>query len=162
MEREAGWPSVSTQNDMFDALYALALEEVRQCSVSAIQDGAYNGGNPMSCAPGGCFETGRLWTFAWTRDTAYAVDLGLAALDPTRARNTLEFKLSELRGGGDLQIVQDTGSGGSYPVSSDRVVWALGAWRVAQFLSGAERDGLRGPSLRGHGQHHRSRSGRGV
>jgi hypothetical protein len=136
----AGWPAVSTRNDMFDALYALALEEVRQCSVASIQDGAYNNAQPIQCPSGGCFETGRLWTFAWTRDTAYAVDLGLAALDPTRARNTLEFKLSELRSGGRLQFVQDTGSGGSYPVSSDRAVWALGAWQVLKFLSGAERD----------------------
>jgi hypothetical protein len=137
---QPGWPAISTKNDMFDALYALAMEEVRQCSVSAIQDGAYNDGHPIQCPPGGCFETGRLWTFAWTRDTAYAVDLGLAALDPTRSRNTLELKLSELRSGGGSQLVQDTGSGGSYPVSSDRVVWAIGAWQTLKFLSGTERD----------------------
>lgn len=133
------WPSISTNNDMFDALYALALAEVRENSVAAIQDGAYNNSTPISCPAGGCFETGRLWTFVWTRDTAYAVDLALAALDPTRARNSLEFKLSELRGGGGRQIVQDTGSGGSYPVSSDRAVWAVGAWRLLGYLDGAER-----------------------
>jgi hypothetical protein len=135
----AGWPSISTNNDMFDALYALTLEEVRECSVSVIQDGAYNNNTPVQCPAGGCFETGRLWTFVWTRDTAYAVDLALAALDPTRARNSLEFKLSELRGGGGRQIIQDTGSGGSFPVSSDRAVWALGAWRLLGYLDGAER-----------------------
>ena len=27
-------------------------------------------------------------------------------------------------------IVQDTGTGGSWPVSSDRVVWAMAAWEV--------------------------------
>ncbi len=135
----SGWPSISTNNHMFDALYAMALEEVRQCSVSAIQDGAYNNNQPITCPTGGCFETGRLWTFAWTRDTAYAVDLALAALDPTRARNSLEFKLSELRGGGGRQIIQDTGSGGSYPVSSDRAVWAVGAWQLLGYLEGTER-----------------------
>ncbi|MCX7807688.1 MAG: hypothetical protein N2515_03690, partial [Deltaproteobacteria bacterium] len=63
----------------------------------------------------------------WTRDTSYSVDLGLAPLDPLRSMNSLLFKVSERREGGGAQIVQDTGSGGSYPVSSDRVVWALGA-----------------------------------
>jgi hypothetical protein len=38
-----------------------------------------------------------------------------------------------------MQVVQDTGSGGSYPVSTDRVVWALGARRVLDELDGAER-----------------------
>jgi len=136
---QTGWPSVSTNNEMFDALYALALEELRENSVAAIRDGAYNNNTPIPCPTGGCFETGRLWTFVWTRDTAYAVDLALAALDPTRARNSLEFKLSEQRGGGGRQIIQDTGSGGSYPVSSDRAVWAVGAWRLLGYLDGAER-----------------------
>lgn len=137
-----GWPSVSTNHQMFDALYALALVEVRQNSVASIQDGAYNGGQPVQCPLGGCFETGRLWTFVWTRDTAYAVDLALAALDPIRAMNSLAFKLSELRDGGASQIIQDTGSGGSYPVSSDRSVWAFGAAQLLNWLWGTEREGF--------------------
>ncbi len=133
-----GWPTLRTGHDLFDALYALALEETRELSVSAIRDFAFDDGDAIDC--GGCFETGRLWTYVWTRDTAYAVDLGMASLDPARARASLEFKLSERRGGGDLQIVQDTGTGGSYPVSSDRVAWALGAWALFAHLEGAERD----------------------
>ena len=43
-----------------------------------------------------------------------------------------------MTGGFTNQIIQDTGSGGSYPVSSDRVVWALGASRLMKFLSAAE------------------------
>ncbi len=136
----ADGPGVSTGNPMFDALYALALTEAGENSVSAIQDYAYNGGNPIACPVGGCFETGRLWKFVWTRDTAYAVDLALAALDPRRSRNSLEFKVSDRRTGADPQIIQDTGSGGSYPVSTDRAVWAIGARRLLDFLDGAERD----------------------
>jgi hypothetical protein len=132
-------PVVRSGNDMFDALYALALEEVRECSVDSISDWAFNGGVPVPCPPGGCFETGRKWTYVWTRDTAYAVFLGLGLNDPTRARNSLEYKLSQRRGGGDVQIVQDTGSGGSYPVSTDRVVWAIGAWELLKYLDGTER-----------------------
>ncbi|HHH28963.1 MAG TPA: hypothetical protein ENK57_11555, partial [Polyangiaceae bacterium] len=132
-------PVVRTGHDMFDALYALSLEEVRENGVDAISDWSFNGGQPIPCPPGGCFETGRKWTYVWTRDTAYAVLLSLGLLDPTRAKNSLAFKLSERRAGGDLQIVQDTGSGGSYPISSDRVVWALGAWEVLKYLEGSER-----------------------
>ncbi|MGM0596321.1 MAG: amylo-alpha-1,6-glucosidase [Myxococcota bacterium] len=134
----SGWPSVSTNNLMFDALYALSLEETRLCSVNAIEDYAYNNGQPIECPPGGCFETGRLWKFVWTRDTAYAVDLGLAALNPARSRNSLEFKVSNLRSGGNPQIIQDTGSGGSYPVSTDRAVWAIGAQQLINYLHGDE------------------------
>ncbi|HJL15925.1 MAG TPA: hypothetical protein RMH99_09725 [Sandaracinaceae bacterium LLY-WYZ-13_1] len=141
-ERE-GWPTVRTGHDLFDALHALALEEVRLDSVSSVRDGAFADGEAVSCGEGGCFETGRLWNYVWTRDTAYSVDLGLAPLDPTRARNSLEFKLSERRGGGDLQLVQDTGTGGSYPISTDRVAWAVGAEALLSHLHGAEREAFR-------------------
>lgn len=132
-------------HDLFDALYTLALEETRENSVESIQDFAFNDGAEVPC--GGCFETGRKWNYVWTRDTAYAVDLGLAGLDPERARNSLEFKLSERRGGGDLQVVQDTGTGGSYPVSSDRVSWAVGAWELLAQLDGDAREAFRDRTL---------------
>lgn len=132
-------------HDLFDALYTLSLEETRENSVESIQDFAFNNGAEVPC--GGCFETGRKWNYVWTRDTAYAVDLGLAGLDPMRARNSLDFKLSERRGGGDLQVVQDTGTGGSYPVSSDRVSWAVGAWELLAQLDGDEREAFRDRTL---------------
>jgi len=138
---EAGRPSLQTTNELFDALYQLALEEAKEGSVASIQDGAFRGGAPLACAEGGCFETGRKWTYVWTRDTAYAADLGLGWLDPARARSSLDFKLSPRRDGTDLQIVQDTGTGGSYPVSSDRAVWALGAREILQHLGADARDG---------------------
>lgn len=136
VSERASWPTVRTRNDLFDALYALAVEETRENGVDAIRDGAFDEGRPFTCPAGGCFETGRLWTYAWTRDTAYSVDLGLGLMDPQRARNSLEFKLSERRGGGGVEFVQDTGTGGSWPVSSDRVVWALGAATLLHHLDG--------------------------
>jgi hypothetical protein len=139
VERDHG-PRLRTGHHLFDALYALTIEEVDECSVSMITDYAFNFGGAVPCGAEGCFETGRLWTYVWTRDTAYATDLGLADLDPLRARNSLSFKLSERRGGGDLQIVQDTGTGGSYPVSSDRVTWAIGARTTLAALDGAARE----------------------
>jgi hypothetical protein len=130
-------PAVRTGNDLFDALYALAHAEAAEASVDRIRDGSFDRGEPLACR---CFETGKLWTYVWTRDTAYSVDLGLAAFDPARAQASLELKLSERRTGGDLQIVQDTGSGGSYPISTDRIAWALGAERLLHFLDGEARD----------------------
>jgi hypothetical protein len=133
-------PSIRTNHLLFDAAYALALEEVREASVAEIRDGGFRNGAPLACPTGGCFETGRLWTYVWTRDTAYSVDLALAAHDPLRAKNSLELKLSRRRDGTDLQIVQDTGTGGSHPVSTDRVVWALAAARLLEHLEGSDRD----------------------
>jgi hypothetical protein len=53
--------------------------------------------------------------------------------------NSLLFKVSPRRGGGGDEIVQDTGTGGSWPVSTDRAVWALGALETAKYLTGAPR-----------------------
>lgn len=139
----ASQPVVRTGNDMFDALYALAHTESRENSVDSISNFAFNGNQPLPCPTGGCFETGRLWTYVWTRDTSYSVALGLGLLDPTRARNSMEFKTSPRRDGTRMEIVQDTGTGGSWPISTDRVVWALGAWEVLKYLDGAERTAFR-------------------
>ncbi len=144
---EGSGPTTRTGNDIFDALHALALEEVRENSVEQISDGSFDDGNPVECGTGGCFETGRLWKYVWTRDTAYAVDLGLAGIDPIRSLNSLNYKLSERRTGGDLQVVQDTGTGGSYPVSSDRVSWAMGAETLLNSLEGAQRDAFAARAL---------------
>ncbi len=129
-------PSVRTGNHLFDALHALAIEEAHENSVGVVRDYAFDEGRPLPCGGDhGCFETGRLWNYVWTRDIAYSVDLGLAALDPRRSMGSLDFKTSERRGGGGLEIVQDTGTGGSWPVSTDRVAWALGAAELLPWLS---------------------------
>lgn len=144
---QAGLPRVRSGNLAFDALFALAGAEMRLDSVSQIKDGNYNGGAPVPCE---CFETGEKWHYVWTRDLSYAADLGLALLDPQRVRNSLDFKLSGWRAGvakapqvagspDGLQIVQDTGSGGSWPVSTDRVTWAFAAEEVLRTLPAAER-----------------------
>ncbi len=145
-ERASG-PSVQTTNPLFDALYQLALDEAAENSVAAIKDYAFNDGREVPCAVGGCFETGRKWTYVWTRDTAYATHLGLAWVDATRARNSLALKISTRRDGSDLEIIQDTGTGGSYPVSTDRAVWALGASEVLQHLTGEARTTFRDRAL---------------
>ncbi|MCD2515401.1 esterase [Massilia sp. G4R7] len=144
---EAGLPRIRTGNLAFDALFALAGHEMRQDSVSQIRDGNYNGGAAIPCD---CFATGEKWHYVWTRDLSYAADLGLALLDPQRVRNSLDFKLSGWRAGvpiapqiagtkDGLQIVQDTGSGGSWPVSTDRMSWAFAAEETLRTLPASER-----------------------
>ncbi len=126
---------IRTGNLIFDGLYALAVSEALQNSVSQIKDHAYGRGNPIQLE---AFQTGERWTYVWTRDLAYSTHLALAGFDAERAVHSLLFKSSSLKpsvnGGLSHQIVQDTGSGGSYPVSSDRIVWILGASETLKYL----------------------------
>lgn len=139
-------PYITTGDTTFDALFAVTVDDARLDAVTTIKDSSYNGGNPIPC---NCFETGEQWHYVWTRDLSYALDLGLAGLDPKRAVDSLLFKTSEIRkgvpvpselGDGSRQIVQDTGSGGSWPISTDRTSWALGAERTLANLTGNDRD----------------------
>ncbi len=118
---------VRTASPLFDALFAMAQEDLDEDSVAAITDSAFDRGKPIACR---CFIAGKDWPFVWTRDLSYSIDLGLWRLDPARARASLLFKLSRPRDGAaprGLYVMQDTGSGGSWPISTDRVVWFLGA-----------------------------------
>lgn len=153
IEERPGEPRVVTGSPLFDALHAQAVDDARLNAVSSIRDGAYRHGEPIACD---CFETGEKWTYVWTRDAAYAVHLGLAALDPERAATTLLYKVSAFRDGlgppalpaDSLQIVQDTGSGGSWPVSTDRVSWAFGAEALLATLHGEARAAFAATALR--------------
>jgi hypothetical protein len=116
-----------TASPLFDGLFAMAQAEMEQDKVDAITDWSFNHQQPFPCV---CFETGEKWHYVWTRDLSYAADLALARLDPVRTMTSLRFKLSGVRASGvpqGLYVAQDTGSGGSWPVSTDRVVWFLAA-----------------------------------
>jgi Bacterial alpha-L-rhamnosidase 6 hairpin glycosidase domain len=118
---------VQTASPLFDALFAMAQEDLEADSVDAITDAAFDHGRPIRCR---CFIAGKDWPFVWTRDVSYSVDLGLWRLHPARARASLLFKISRARAAAPsnrLYVMQDTGSGGSWPISTDRVVWFLGA-----------------------------------
>ena len=135
VSEKADKPVLRSGNSMLDALFTLAITELDANKVSTISD--WN----MGSAQCDCFETGANWHYVWTRDTAYAIHSGIAFLEPERSKNSLRFKISELKdaaGVGNLQIVQDTGSGGSWPISTDRVVWMLGAFETLKNLKGAE------------------------
>lgn len=154
-DEQSGQSLIRTGNDLFDGLFALAYHEMRLLSVDgvrrppldvAMRDVGDNDGNWIRCpssGDGGCFQTGLRWPSIWTRDIAYSVELALAQLDPIRAMNSLLFKVSPRRraepGVDSTEIVQDTGTGGSWPVSTDRVVWARGAWELLKYLTGDTR-----------------------
>lgn len=105
----SAFPQYKSGIMMMDALYNLALEEMQQ----AIE-------------PDRTFRTGKEWAGVWTRDISYSIILSMASLQPEVAKNSLLKKVQRNR------IVQDTGTGGSWPVSSDRMIWAIAAWEVYQ------------------------------
>lgn len=73
----------------------------------------------------GTFRTGELWSGVWTRDVSYSAILGLAHLEPEVIKTSLMRKVDRKN-----RIIQDTGTGGSWPCSSDRVVWIIAAYEV--------------------------------
>ncbi|AIF45831.1 Six-hairpin glycosidase-like protein [Dyella japonica A8] len=119
--------SVHTASPLFDGLFAMAQDDLGHDAVAAIRDGAYDQGQSIPCV---CYATGEKWPYVWTRDVSYSIDLALWRVDADRARQSLRFKLSDVREPSapqGLYVMQDTGSGGSWPISTDRVVWFLGA-----------------------------------
>jgi hypothetical protein len=90
-----------------DALYNLALEEMQ----NAIE-------------PDSTFRTGKKWAGVWTRDISYSIILSMGILQPKVAMISLKKKVK------NGEIIQDTGTGGAYPISTDREIWAVAAWEV--------------------------------
>jgi hypothetical protein len=86
--------AAQTASPLFDGLYAMAQDDLRQDSVDAIRDGAYDHNQPIPCT---CFATGEKWPYVWTRDLSFTIDLGLWRYDAARSRNGLLFKLSDTR-----------------------------------------------------------------
>ncbi|MFC6999448.1 alpha-L-rhamnosidase-related protein [Rufibacter roseus] len=100
-------PQYSSDQVLLDALYNMSLEEML-----------------LDIRPDSTFMAGEKWDGVWTRDISYSILLSLAAIEPQLCLNSLRRKVK------DGRIVQDTGTGGSWPISSDRTTWALAAWEV--------------------------------
>ncbi len=115
-ENPTGWkidavdtrfPQYKSSQMLVDALYNMSID----CITSNIR-------------PDDTYRAGAAWDGVWTRDVSYSIYLALAYLDPERAMNSLRVKVR------DGRIIQDTGTGGSWPVSSDRIVWTIAAWEI--------------------------------
>ncbi|MDQ6827303.1 MAG: glycogen debranching protein [Gemmatimonadota bacterium] len=104
----SAFPELASSQRMQDALYRLSLEELRQL---VREDGA--------------LSAGAKWPGVWTRDVALSTILSLAIVAPDVTRKSLLAKVDSTG-----RIIQDTGTGGSWPVSSDRMVWSLAAWEI--------------------------------
>lgn len=104
----ASYPQLQTDIPLVNALYNMSLEEMH-ANIEADTT----------------FRTGALWGGVWTRDVSYSIYLGLAGIETEVAKNSLRRKVTA-----NKRIVQDTGSGGAWPVSTDRVVWSLAAWEI--------------------------------
>ncbi len=104
----SSFPKFTTQNNrLMEALYNMALEEML-----------------MDIRSDSTFQAGALWPDTWTRDAVYSIWFSYAWIMPDISRKTLEKQT--LRN--PREALQDTGSGGSWPISTDRVVWAVAAW----------------------------------
>jgi hypothetical protein len=115
----SAFPQLRSDQRLVDALYRMSLEELRQL----VRDD-------------GALAAGAKWPGVWTRDVSFASVLGLALVAPDAVRKSLLAKVDS-----EGRIIQDTGTGGSWPVSSDRMAWALAAWEV--YAATGERDWLR-------------------
>lgn len=73
----------------------------------------------------GTYRTGQLWAGVWTRDMSYSAILSLAHVDPDGMKACLLRKVDRKN-----RIIQDTGTGGSWPCSTDREIWAAAAWEI--------------------------------
>lgn len=118
----SGYPEFRSGTPLLDAIYNLSLSEFAK-----------------DVSEEGTFDAGAQWPGAWTRDVSYSILLSLAAIDPQQAKATLLRKVKNDR------IVQDTGTGGSWPVSTDRVCWAMAAWEI--YLVTGERQWLQQSSV---------------
>lgn len=103
----SAFPQYHSKYKITDALYNLALEEMQK-----------------AVEPDSTFRTGKEWSGVWTRDISYSIILSMAVLQPKVAVYSLMRKVKNGR------VIQDTGTGGAYPVSSDRMIWAVAAWEV--------------------------------
>ncbi len=73
----------------------------------------------------GVLLTGASWgRSVWTRDVAYAALLGIDLADPEICLSSLKARVSH------GEVMQDTGTGGAWPISTDRVVWGIAAWEL--------------------------------
>ncbi|MCQ2147235.1 MAG: hypothetical protein MJZ16_06940, partial [Bacteroidales bacterium] len=61
----------------------------------------------------------------WTRDVSYSILHSLAQISPEVSMTSLLAKVNA-----NNRIIQDTGTGGAWPCSTDRTTWVLAAWEV--------------------------------
>ena len=104
----SSYPKLRSDNRLHNAIYNMGLDEM----VNAVE-------------PDTTLRTGKEWAGVWTRDVSYSIILSMSYLQPEASKISLMKKVT-LTG----RIIQDTGSGGAWPVSSDRMIWAVAAYEL--------------------------------
>lgn len=103
----SSFPKYRCNYTLLEGLYNLSMEEML-----------------LDIRKDGAFMAGEKWDGVWTRDISYSIILSLAAINPKASQKSLMAKVK------NGIIIQDTGTGGSWPVSTDRMVWAIAAWEI--------------------------------
>ena len=104
----SAYPQLETPNTLHTAIYNMGLDEM----INAVE-------------PDTTLRTGKEWGGVWTRDVSYSILLSMAYLQPEASKISLMKKVNP-----EGVIIQDTGSGGAWPVSSDRMIWAVAAYEL--------------------------------
>ena len=104
----SSYPKLTTPNRLHEAIYNMGLDEM----INAVE-------------PDTTLRTGKEWAGVWTRDVSYSILLSMAYMQPEASMISLMKKVDSLG-----RIIQDTGSGGAWPVSTDREIWCVAAWEV--------------------------------
>lgn len=103
----SSYPTYTSPYLIMDALHNMSLEEMKE------RTGADS-----------TFKIDEQSVSEKGRNLSYSIVLSMAALQPEIAKKSLMQLVEKHR------IIQDIGTGGSYPVSTDRVIWAAAAWEI--------------------------------
>ncbi|MEP7108773.1 MAG: hypothetical protein ABI760_12345, partial [Ferruginibacter sp.] len=106
----SAFPQYKSVHTLADAIYNMSVEEMMR-----------------AVEPDSTFRTGKEWSGVWTRDISYSIILAMAYLQPEVAKKSLMRKVNKKK-----RIIQDTGTGGAYPCSTDRIIWSVAAWEIYQ------------------------------
>lgn len=102
------YPKITTPYLIEEAAYNMSIDE----SINAVE-------------PDGTLRTGLLWGGVWTRDVSYSIIHSMSYIQTEAAKTSLMRKVNP-KG----EIVQDTGTGGAWPCSTDRQIWVGAAWEI--------------------------------
>ena len=104
----SAFPQLNTPSILENAIYNMSVEEMEK----AIEKDS-------------TLRTGIEWPGVWTRDVSYSIILSMAYMQPKVSQNSLMRKVNA-----NGRIIQDTGTGGAWPASTDRMIWAVAAWEI--------------------------------
>lgn len=112
----SGFPQLVTPFPVEEAVYNMSIDEC----INAVE-------------PDGTLRTGLEWGGVWTRDVSYSTILSMAYMQPQAAMTSLLCKINS-KG----EIIQDTGTGGAWPCSTDRQIWVAAAWEIYKVTGSME------------------------